>query len=151
MPDFKLTTNLPISVQDLRDEFDRLVDRVWHSGLSTAPLDGQDWAPRMDVYERSDSFLVRLEIPGVNSENVEVSILKSTLTLKGKKGEPQDIGDATRRLRTECRFGSFSRKVDLPVPVNEDNVSATCKDGVLFVRIQKTPEVFGRTVKVSAD
>lgn len=151
MADFRLTTNLPISVQDLRDEFDRLVDRVWHSGLSTAPLDGQDWAPRMDLYERSDSYLVRLEIPGVNSDDVEVSILKSTLTLKGRKVEPQDVGEATRRLRTECRFGSFCRKVDLAAPVNEDTVSATCKDGILFVRIQKTQEAYGRTVKVSAD
>ncbi|MBK8268715.1 MAG: Hsp20/alpha crystallin family protein [Planctomycetes bacterium] len=151
MPNFTFATEMPFSVQDLRDEFDRLVDRVWHGGLTTAPLDGQDWAPRMDVYERSDSFLVRLEVPGVSADDVDVSILKSVLTVKGKKREPQDVSDATRKLRTECRFGSFCRKYDLASPVNEENVSATCKDGVLFIRIQKQPEAFGRTVKVTSD
>lgn len=147
---FSLPGDLPFSVQDLRDEFDRLVDRVWHGGLSTAPLDGQDWAPRMDVHERPDGYVLRLEVPGVTAEEIDVSILKATVTIRGSKRAPQDVTEGSRNLRTECRFGSFCRRFELPGPVNEETVSASFKDGVLFVRVQKIAEAVGKSVKVNA-
>lgn len=140
----------PFSVQDLRDEFDRLVDRVWHGGITTGPLDGQDWAPRMDVCERTDSFLIRIEVPGVSAEEIDVSILKDTLTIRGTKKAPQEVTEGTRRMRNECRYGDFSRKVELPSAVDEGSVSAVCKDGVLFVRVQKVAQSMGKSVKVTS-
>ncbi len=150
MPNIPFPSEFPFSVQDLRDEFDRMVDRVWHGGISTAPLDGQDWAPRMDVCERPDSYLVRLEVPGVAADDIDVSILKDTLTIRGTKKVPEEVTEGTRRMRNECRFGSFCRKVELPSAVEEGSVSATCKDGVLFVRVQKVAEAMGRSVKVTS-
>ncbi len=149
MANIPFSSDIPLSVQDLRDEFDRLVDRAWHGALNTAPLDGQAWAPRRDVHERSDGYFIRLEVPGVAIEDIDVSILKNTLSVKGAKRAPQEIGEAARRIRAECRFGSFCRKCELSGPVDEDSVSASCKDGVLFIRIQKTPEAQGRSVKVN--
>lgn len=150
MAGFQFPSDIPFSVQELRNEFDRLVDRVWHGGLSTAPLDGQDWAPRMDVAEQTDGYLIRVEIPGVTPEDIEVSILKPTLTIKGTKRAPENVTEGGRIVRRECRFGSFCRKAEFDSPVDENSVSANFKDGVLFVRVSKAQEAMGRRVKVAA-
>ena len=129
-----------------------MLDRVWHGGLSTAPLDGQDWAPRLDVYEHPDHYQVRVEIPGLTADDVEVSILDNVLTVKGTKAMPENVGEDVRRLRSECRYGSFCRRFELPSPAEDASVSATCKHGVLDIRISRATVVKGRSVKVeSAD
>lgn len=152
MPSIPLPTEIPFSVQELREEFDRMLDRVWHGGLSTAPLDGQDWAPRLDVYEHPDHYQVRVEIPGLTADDVEVSILDNVLTVKGTKAKADQSSEDVRRLRSECRFGSFCRRFELPSPAEEASVSATCKHGVLEITISRAATVKGRSVKVeSAD
>jgi HSP20 family protein len=148
MPDIPFPRGIPLSVQDLRDEFDRLVDRVWHVGLNTAPLDGQDWAPAMDIVEEADRYRIRVEVPGLAAEDVQVSILDGALTVKGTKRPVAPAGDEHRYLRKECRFGGFCRRYELPGAVDEDNVTASCKNGVLEMSIPKKPEAQGRAVKV---
>ncbi|MCG8404521.1 MAG: Hsp20/alpha crystallin family protein [Phycisphaerales bacterium] len=152
MPNIPFPSDIPFSLQEVRDEFDRLLDRVWHGGLTTAPLDGQDWAPRLDVYEYPDSFEVRVEVSGVSADDVEVSILENVLTIKGTKPKPEDPADGVRRLRSECRYGSFCRTYEFSAPVQDNAVTATSRNGVLDIKIPKTQESKGRTVKVeSAD
>lgn len=151
MPNIPSPRDVPFSVQDIRNEFDRLLDRVWHVGLRTAPLDGQDWAPCLDVVEEADAYRVRIEIPGVRAEDVDVSILGNMLTIKGTKPPPVTTDEGHRRLRAECRYGSFCRKCELPSPGQDEGVAAACKNGVLEVTIPKTPEVLGRKVKIQSE
>jgi HSP20 family protein len=139
------------SVQGVRSEFDRLLDRVWHLGLSTAPLDGQDWAPSLDVWEEPDSYTLRAELPGMGPEDISVEILGNLLTIRGFKPAIQKPAEKARQLRSECRYGSFNRKMELPAPVDEGSVQASCKNGVLEVRIAKTASAQGRSVKVQGD
>ena len=138
----------PFSLQDLRSEFDQLMDRVWHAGLTTAPLDGQDWAPTLDVVEEADAYRVFVELPGVSTESVDVSILGSVLTIRGTKPPPVAKDENRRVLRTECRHGGFCRKYELPGSVREAGVAATCRNGILEIVVPKTPEVMGSKVKI---
>jgi len=149
MPNIPFPSDLPFSLQNVRKEFDQLLDRVWHVGLTTAPLDGQDWAPPMDIFEEPDRYRVRVEVPGMGADDIEVSILGNLLTIKGCKATVPALTEEPRMLRSECRYGSFSRKFELPSEVQEDAVSATCKNGVLELAIPKRPETRGRTVKVN--
>ncbi len=149
MPNIPFPSDLPFSLQNVRKEFDQLLDRVWHVGLTTAPLDGQDWAPSMDVFEEADRFLVRVEVPGMSAEDIEVTILANVLTIKGCKATIPASNQEPRALRSECRYGSFSRKYELPGEVQEDAVTATCKNGVLELEIPKRHEARGRTVKIN--
>lgn len=150
MPDASFPRNIPLSLQDLRDEFDRVLDRVWHVGLSTAPLDGQDWAPCIDVIEDGECYQVRVEVPGLTADEVEVSILEKTLTIKGAKPQLGEPTEPRRYLRKECRYGGFCRRYDLPAAVQGDKVQAVCKNGVLLITIPKRPEAQGRPVKVES-
>lgn len=144
--------DFPFSVQDIRSEFDRLLDRVWHGGLNTAPLDGQDWAPSLDVVEEGDAYRVRVEIPGVLAEEVEVSILGTVLTIKGVKPAPVASDEkGPQRLRGECRYGSFCRRYELPGPVQDEGVTAVSKNGVLDLTVPKALEALGHKVKVRSE
>ena len=149
MPGFQFPTEIPFSFQDVRNEFDRLLDRVWHVGLNTAPLDGQDWAPSIDVVDAGDSYHVRLEVPGMSADQVEVSILSNSLLIRGCKPSPPKPGEGQRQIRAECRYGSFSRKYEFPMPVSEDGIGAACKHGVLDITVPKKPEARGRSIKVT--
>lgn len=150
MPNIPFPSDLPFSLHNVRKEFDQLLDRVWHVGLTTAPLDGQDWAPSMDVFDEPDRYRVRVEVPGMGAEDIEVSILSNALTIKGCKATYIAPGEEPRMLRSECRYGSFKRKYEFPTDVQDEGVAATCKNGVLELLIPKKPEARGRTVKVSA-
>jgi HSP20 family protein len=150
MPSFQFPTELPFSLQDVRNEFDRLLDRVWHVGLNTAPLDGQDWAPAMDVVDEGDAYRLRLEVPGMTGDQIEVSLAENVMTFRGCKPGQTKPAEGQRQLRGECRFGSFSRRYEFPMPVREDAVAAVCKQGVLEVRVPKAAETKGRTVKVTS-
>jgi len=145
-----LVSNLPDALSDLYQELDRLRQKVWHTGLSTAPLDGQEWAPTIDVAEDDAAYYIRAEIPGLSAEDVEVSILDSTLTLTGVK-PPADLPAAAKnKLHHECRYGRFCRRYVLPGPVLADTVSATCKKGVLIVTVPKVSVEQGRKVEVQS-
>jgi HSP20 family protein len=150
MANFNIPTDFPFSIRDVRSEFDRLLDRVWHAGLTTAPLDGQDWAPVIDVVDEGKTYLVRAEVPGLAAEDVEVSILDNVLSIKGYKPGPVQTGEGKRPLRNECRHGGFLRRYEFPSPVQEEGVAATCKRGILEVVIPKKSEAAGRTVRVSS-
>jgi HSP20 family protein len=150
MPDFQFPRGIPFSLQDLRSEFDRMLDRVWHVGLSTAPLDGHDWAPCIDVIDESSCYRVRVEVPGLTANDVEVSVLDKTLTVKGVKPSGDRPEEPRHFLRKECRYGLFCRSYDLPIPVDSESVKAACKNGVLEITIPKRPEAQGHTVKVEA-
>ncbi len=151
MPEIPFSRNIPTSLQDFRDEFDRLVDRVWHVGLKTAPLDGQDWAPSVDVIDEGKTYHLRVELPGLSADDVEVSILEDRVSIQGVKPPPVRGEEPPRYLRNECRFGSFRRRYVLPGPVEEDWITATCKHGVLDLVIRKKPEEKGRAVKVESE
>lgn len=138
------------SLRDLQSEFDRMIDRFWHAGLSTRPLDGQDWAPPIDVADEPAGYRIRVELPGMTAEQVEVAVVGRTVTIKGTKANPHPAADPRQMLRAECRYGSFRRDVELPGPVQNERVAATCRCGVLEVEVPKTPAAQPQAVRVEA-
>lgn len=151
MPELPLPREIPFSLQDVRDEFDRLVDKVWHGGLQTAPLDGQDWAPRINVIEEPDRYVLHVELPGLTAEDTQVSILDGRVTIRGTKPQASKPSEAGRYLRRECRHGSFCRRFEFPNSVEEDGIAAVYRNGVLDITIPKKPEIQGRPVKIASE
>ncbi|MCK6485513.1 MAG: Hsp20/alpha crystallin family protein [Phycisphaerae bacterium] len=139
-----------ISLRELQGEFDRLVDRLWHGGISTAPLDGQDWGPPIDVCDESDRYVLQVELPGLTNEDLEVAVLDRTATVSGVKPSPRKPGEGTKCLRSERRFGKFKRTIELPEPVDETRVHAAFANGLLTVSLPKKVVVQGRKVPVES-
>jgi len=104
--------------------------------------------PSVNVYERPDSFLARVEMPGVAREDLEVAVEGRTLVISGYEREQDTEGLACRHR--ERGTGSFRRSVSLPEGVNvEAEASASLKDGVLTIIFPKNGRSGGRKVDVS--
>jgi HSP20 family protein len=139
---------LQISLSDLQEEMNRMFDRMWHAGISTAPLDGQEWAPVVDLISEPSRFVVLAEVPGLIVEEIEVSYEQGVLSLKGHKPVGQGESETVDVMRRERRFGKFNRRITIPEPVRADEITAACRRGVLEVILPKKEPAQRQSVKV---
>jgi HSP20 family protein len=97
------------------------------------------WLPPVDLCESDECVTVRVELPGVRAEQVEVALTSEELRVRGRKrkGAPRGV---TRHLCSERSFGQFARTIPLRWPVRRDGAAAALKDGVLTVRLPKLKE-----------
>jgi HSP20 family protein len=106
------------------------------------------WLPLVDIFETSGRDLViKVELPDVNREDVEVTVENNTLTLRGEKKLPAEVKEEQFR-RVERRYGAFTRSFTLPNTVDAAKVSAEFKNGVLTVKLPFKDEAKPRTINV---
>ncbi len=132
----------------LRTQMDRLFEdlfnlpAVWQEGETTT-----FWRLPVDVIERDDAFVVRASLPGVKPEDLDISYVDNTLTIKGEiKEEVQQEGE--RYHLRERRFGQFMRSITLPVAIEADKIEANYENGVLTLVLPKAEEVKPRKIQV---
>jgi HSP20 family protein len=108
------------------------------------------WVPPVDIFETAGRDLViKVELPDVSREDVDVTVEHNTLTLRGEKKLPADVKEEQFR-RVERRYGTFSRSFTLPTTVDAATVSADFKNGVLTVKLPFREEAKPRTINVEA-
>ena len=102
-----------------------------------------------DVTERDDAFLVELEAPGLEKEEIDVSVEDQRLIITGTKRYESDRKEGAMRI-TERAFGSFQRVIPLPEKVTADGAEATYKRGVLSLKVPKVTAPTARKISVSS-
>jgi HSP20 family protein len=107
-------------------------------------------APAVDLYEEKDDIVVKAELPGIETNNIEVKLTDHTLTIKGEKKKEEETKEQNY-YRAERSYGSFVRTLELPKDVHADKVKATFKNGILEVRLPKTEEAKTKEVKVKVE
>ncbi len=133
----------------LRDAMDRLFDdaftRPW--GLTE---NGRGMAlPAVDMYQTDDDVVVKMAVPGIKPEDVQISVTGDTLNIKGELKEETDNKEKTYHIR-EQRWGSFERTLSLPTDVRADKAQAEFENGVLTITLPKAEEVKPKTITVKA-
>lgn len=123
--------------------FDPLLDDAWISSAGTA----HGWP--LDILVNDDQIRVRAEVPGVNPEDLDISLAGDVLTLAGRKVDEDESVDGTRYY-SERRFGSYQRAVKLPCPIDPDHVSAEHRNGVVTITLQKPETIRPKRVKVKS-
>ena len=104
--------------------------------------------PALNVWEYGDDLYAEAELPGLKSDDLDVSVVGGDLTIRGRRGtEPRE--DATYHRR-ERDAGEFTRVLRLPIEVDADRVEATLKDGVLLVKLPKADSAKPKKIKVAA-
>ena len=147
MSKIPIPTREQLSIEGLQSQFSNLMEKLWHCGLGTPPLDGQDWAPRVELRDESDRYLVLAELPGVARSAIEVSAQSTSVVLSGEKAGPAGPDDSgATGGRSERRYGAFRRQIDLPGGIEVDKIPASLADGVLELVLPKARE--GRAVNV---
>ncbi|MFN4226747.1 MAG: Hsp20/alpha crystallin family protein [Candidatus Ratteibacteria bacterium] len=132
---------------DIKDDFDRLIDRFFSK-------DFEIWeGPKafdVDIYEDEDNIVLKAEIPGVNKEDISVSLTEDTVTISGRKEEEKKI-EKENYFRKEIRTGTFSRSFTLPCSVDREKVKASYKNGVLEIVLPKSEKEKEKEVKIKIE
>jgi HSP20 family protein len=106
------------------------------------------WAPALDIAERTDAYLVTVELPGVKLDDLEITLEDGLLTIQGERHFPDDASDQNFH-RVERRYGTFRRSITLPAHVMADEVEATIEDGVLRILVPKAEEAKPKRIQVN--
>ena len=129
----------------LQRELERVFDKPF--GIDLGPS-GRGVFPPVNVFADRDGYFVKMEVPGVAPENVAIEAHGRTLTVSGKREEsPPADGSFHRRERGA---GQFSRSLQLPADLDVARAEASCKHGILTVRIPKKEEAKPRQITIKA-
>jgi HSP20 family protein len=110
---------------------------------------GRVWSPSVDVAENQNEIVLRAEIPGMKQDEIDIELTGDTLTLRGeRKFENEERKE--NFVRVERSYGRFQRSFTLGVPIQNDKVTATYRDGILEIHLPKSEETKPRKVTVSS-
>jgi len=136
-------------LMSLREAMDKLFeDSFVRPRTLMAPFGVADLA--LDMYETDNELVITAAVPGVKPEDVEITITGDTLCIRGEIKSETKVEKANY-YRQERRYGSFSRSINLPVPIQSDKAEARFKDGVLTLTLPKAEEVKPKSIKIKTD
>ena len=113
------------------------------------PIEERGWAPPIEVFEKEDKFVVKAELPGMKEEDIDVSVVGDTLTVKGERKTETEVKEEDYYC-CERSYGSFFRSIALPSTVDAKKIEASYENGVLEVSLPKAAEVKPKKISVSA-
>ena len=125
---------------------DRLAGNIWDSSKPYT-LD-TNFVPHADIYEENDQLVMKTELPGINKEDVNITLQGDRLTIKAEKKEA--VVEDVACYAHERQYGQYFRSITLPFPVKEDEISAIFEDGVLELRLSKAEESKARKIEIIA-
>ena len=131
--------SFPTTIDRMRDEFDRALQSFWSgNGNFSELMPASDWEPSVDISENEKSLIVKVDLPGIKPEDVEINVTDDRLTIKGERKEESETEDKdTKMHRVERRYGSFYRTIALPPGTKADDVVAEADNGVITINLPK--------------
>lgn len=136
----------------LQDRMNRLFDDSFRSVSRGAGEEewalGGSWAPAVDIFEQEGNIVLKAELPGVDSKDVDVRIENNILTLRGERKFDSEVNKENYH-RVERAYGTFSRSFTLPTVVDTEKIKADFKDGVLKVTLPKREEAKPKQISIS--
>jgi HSP20 family protein len=141
-------------MREMTSDFDRMFAEPWPSFFRWPSLWRRaapeiDWYPEIDVFEKDNRLVTKIDLPGMKKEDVKVDVTDGQLAISGeRKREAEEKGEEFYRCERE--YGSFYRSVPLPEGAKIDDVKATFTDGVLEVSVPlpARPELKARKVEI---
>lgn len=136
-------------IEELRREMDHLFDEmVPFSWSRQRGGNGFDlWAPNTDMVETDNEYVIRVDLPGIPKDEVNINFKDNRLTISGERKQ-EEKEEKDNYMRQERYYGNFLRAFTLPNAVKEDDIKAKYKDGVLTVTVKKAEESKPKTVKI---
>ena len=137
------------------NEFDDLMNRYNRMfGLARTNGDREgkdlfsrsDWSPAVDIKETDSAFTIEAELPGMNKDDVKVTVQDGVLSIQGERKSEEETNDKKHHI--ERFYGSFLRRFTLPENVDENSVKANFKDGLLTLTIQKAEPKEPKAIEV---
>ncbi len=134
------------------------MDRLWEltfagrggAGFGTIGQAAQNiqWCPAVDLYDETERLVVKVELPGMTREQIQINYQDGVLSISGERKSDYPQGQEPDAYRSERAVGKFARDLALPVPIEAEQISATYKDGVLTVLLPKSEDAKPHKVEV---
>lgn len=137
-------------IQRFKNEIDGLFSRVFNdSFIPTPSFMNQGFTPKCNIEEKRDHYLVEVEIPGVDPQDIHIELEGNTMSVKGERKQKTESEDEENKVHmVEQSYGSFYRSFTLPDNVNTDEIYAENKNGILFIKLPKNKESKPRRIDI---
>jgi HSP20 family protein len=135
-------------LSSLRDEIDRLFEAPLSSLTELSQPFSGGWVPAIDVYEDRDNYVVKMELPGMNRDEIDISLHNGVLSITGERKD-EEKHEGAETYRSERFFGRFQRSITLPAVVEAEKVNASYKDGILTVTLPKAEEAKPKQITIN--
>jgi HSP20 family protein len=133
----------------LQDRVNRILEDVImppRRGVEPENLTAGQWSPPVDIFETSESIVLRVEVPGIEQQALDVEIKENSLIVQGDRKFEEMEGRNYQRV--ERTYGTFRRVFSLPVPVRQDQIHAVLRNGVLEITLLKEEKAKPKRVQV---
>jgi HSP20 family protein len=146
----------PVQRYDPFGIFDEM-ERFWRAGWPfggrpfwPAMTSAAEWTPRLDAYEKDGHIVMKVEVPGIKREDLNVTLEGTDLVVRGEAHRDEEVKEKDY-YRMERHFGGFYRRFPLPFEAKTDQIHATYTDGVLEIEVPRPPETKpeAKTIKVA--
>ncbi|MEM9923281.1 MAG: Hsp20/alpha crystallin family protein [Cyanobacteria bacterium P01_D01_bin.50] len=129
------------------DSLRRQIDQVFVDIDKVAKDSYSAWTPAIDLLEDSDNLILRIQLAGIDRNNIDIQVTRKSVTISGERPIP-DV-QSSRYLHSEISYGKFGRQISLPLPVINTQATANFEDGILTLVLPKAEEAKQRVVKIS--
>lgn len=141
--------NPPVELEDVANRLNRIFGRSRNRDEAEREMLAMtDWTPAVDISETDKAYLVKAEIPGVNKEDVKVTIQDGLLCIQGERRPEKEEKDK-KFHRIERFYGSFARSFRLPDDTDENSVKAEFKNGMLNITLEKFEKAKPKQITIS--
>jgi HSP20 family protein len=120
----------------IQDRMNKLFEQTLSRSRAEEGIAATTWTPAVDIYETPETIVMKAELPGLTRDDLDIQIRDNTLTLRGERRFAKDVQEENY-LRIERAYGSFQRSFTLPTSIQQENVRAVFKDGVLELTLPK--------------
>ncbi len=131
------------------DDFDSLFENFLRPRGMAEETVSEGLAPRLDVVEHDNEFVLQAEMPGIKKDDIEITLENGVLTISGESRSEKEEREGERVIRQERRYGKYVRSLRLGKEIDEKNVKASYKDGILELVLPKSEEVKPKKISVS--
>lgn len=133
-------------LNSLQDQVNRLFDETFSRGRSAESEMGT-WAPAVDIYETEQELVLKVDLPEVDQQEIDIRIEKNMLTIRGERKFHNEVSQ-DNYLRVERAYGPFSRSFSLPNTINTEAIKADYQNGVLSIRMPKREESRPKQIRI---
>jgi len=134
-------------LDELQQEMNRVFDNLGYNSLARQTDGLTSFVPPAEMEETEDAVLIRLEVPGINPEDIDIQASAEAISIRGER-KSESKTEEKGMTRTEFRYGSFQRVIPLSTRINHNQVEAEYENGVLELTLPKVEETKQKAVKV---
>jgi len=136
------------------ERMQREMDRLWDSFFEERPRrkieELGEWGPSLDLSETKNDLIVKAEVPGIDPKDIDISLDKDILTIKGEKKQETEEKEENYHF-IERTYGALARSIRLPREVQSDKINASYKNGVLRVTLPKSEEAKKKEIRIKVE